>query len=612
MKTLRLISVGLMAVLMCVNFTSCNGDDEDISDIDLAPSEVIGKEFKFYKNENDKFSFKALMGEKSGDALILTSSEVAKTEECNAWYNKTGAQTGNFECFFTTMILLGQQGIYQWNQYKFDLNFISKNHGYFTGIMMKNPMDKVGEEISGRFIFNSDKEPSAFNWDTTNDKINYEYLVGKTWFNENYDCLRYIKFKDDNTFRQFISFDDEVEMSEGNYEINKKSNIITLKSYNNNVYERFKVCKLSKNEMKVLLPDVNGAYLEELSLEYEKIDDEDVPPFVNAEEKLEISEPIVENITDISAQVKGTILGQNLTFIGRGVQYSTDPDMANNVVTVKHNSDVINVTLNNLYEGTTYYVRLFAQTDNKIYYSNIKSFTTTGTKVYNIQMEQKGIFNNHIIIDAKLPNDVEEYGICYGRSPNPKITDSYMKEQKRCERWILSGLESATTYYIRPYHIEGTNVIYYDESEVSFETLGKSVKFDCKFNLAGLQYDEPGWDAIIYDAGIFVNWENFNPGTYLLKCSVWAGQSRTYHFEEYMDSEKSSMYLPVNDNLYIGLMTNIRMLFLDAHVTDLNGNLITILCLQYQFDIEKETYSIKNRTDTESDNIYEYLNEGKI
>jgi hypothetical protein len=82
--------------------------------------------------------------------------------------------------------------------------------------------------------------------------------------------------------------------------------------------------------------------------------------------------------------------------------------------------------------------------------------------------------------------------------------------------------------------------------------------------------------------------------------------------EEYMDSEKSSMYLPVNDNLYIGLMTNIRMLFLDAHVTDLNGNLITILCLQYKFDIEKETYSIKNRTDTESDNIYEYLNEGKI
>lgn len=72
------------------------------------------------------------------------------------------------------------------------------------------------------------------------------------------------------------------------------------------------------------------------------------------------------------------------------------------------------------------------------------------------------------------------------------------------------------------------------------------------------------------------------------------------------------MYLPVNDNLYIGLMTNIRMLFLDAHVTDLNGNLITTLYLQYQFDIEKETYYIKNRTDVESDNIYKYLNEGKI
>ena len=98
--------------LLCITiicFFSCNSESGiyDNSNIDFSPQDVVGKEFKFYKGENDEFSFKVVMGETANRALILTSSQLATTSDCNAWFTKAGKHNAIFECYFKTMFILG-------------------------------------------------------------------------------------------------------------------------------------------------------------------------------------------------------------------------------------------------------------------------------------------------------------------------------------------------------------------------------------------------------------------------------------------------------------------------------------------------------------------------
>ena len=607
--------------LLCITiicFFSCNSESGiyDNSNIDFSPQDVVGKEFKFYKGENDEFSFKVVMGETANRALILTSSQLATTSDCNAWYTKAGKHNAIFECYFKTMFILGGEGIFQWNQYKLNLNFLSNNHGYFTGVKMKNPMDESGETFTGRFIYDSDKLPTDINWEENFiENINYKFLIGSTWYHTENDSHRYIKFDDDNTYKQYIKIGEELEeKSIGTYEINKWENSVTLKPSSNNYNEFFKIKELTANTMTVLIPDIEGNYSNENTLSYKKIDDKEAPSFITVNENLEISEPIVEDITENSALIKGTIIGENVTFITRGIQYSTDSEMKIGLETfASRNEDgIIKINLNNLHEGTTYYVRLYAKTENNESYSNIISFTTLGTKVENIILTQKGIFNTALVIDAKLPNDITKYGICYSRNPNPKITDSYKKEETRCKRWVLYGLEKATTYYVRPYHIEGSKVIYYEECEVALETLGNNTKLDCSLDVSSIVYNyENFWDAILMNPKVNITWENFASGTYLLDCTVYAGNLGQFNGEKYIDSENGYGYIP-GSRLWFSKVGNANQAIVWTYVKDLNGNLMTVQITQYNFNNKTETHSILQRTAIEEDEIKKYIKEGKI
>lgn len=68
-------------------------------------------------------------------------------------------------------------------------------------------------------------------------------------------------------------------------------------------------------------------------------------------------------------------------------------------------------------------------------------------------------------------------GICYGTSPHPTIFKDKTTQQSKVDpkgnAVLLSGLEDATTYYLRPYTEENGKVTYYKETEIT--TFGKYV-----------------------------------------------------------------------------------------------------------------------------------------
>ncbi|MBQ3804751.1 MAG: family 43 glycosylhydrolase [Prevotella sp.] len=91
-----------------------------------------------------------------------------------------------------------------------------------------------------------------------------------------------------------------------------------------------------------------------------------------------IETPVVSTITESSAVANVTIYGRSVHEDCVGVCYSTtnqEPTINDEKITRSRGKEV-NVTLGNLQEGTTYYLRAYAETDYGVRYSDVVSFTT--------------------------------------------------------------------------------------------------------------------------------------------------------------------------------------------------------------------------------------------
>ena len=232
------------------------------------------------------------------------------------------------------------------------------------------------------------------------------------------------------------------------------------------------------------------------------------------DEDFSVSAPIIDNVQMNSAVVKGTILG-DVKFQERGVVYSTqsNPTVDDNVV--KSNTDVVNAELKDLFEGTKYYVRLYAIVNNKVTYGEEVSFKTLGNQSSNIELSQSNPYASFsVFVNAKLPNDVKKYGLCWSTSPNPKITDNSIEEEDRATYWEIEDLQPATKYYIRAYHINGSNIVYYENSEIEAFTMGGEYPtIDVEF-VEGTDNDT---DADITN----IDYKNFPDGTYEVSVYIY-------------------------------------------------------------------------------------------
>jgi uncharacterized protein (TIGR02145 family) len=140
---------------------------------------------------------------------------------------------------------------------------------------------------------------------------------------------------------------------------------------------------------------------------------------------------------------------------------------------------VINVFLSHvdgLKPNKTYFVRAYATNSLGTGYGEEKSFTTiksipslTTTPVTDISL-------NTAICGAKIISDggseIFEHGICWSTKPDPTITSSKTSEFYVPGKYRLTGLQVATTYYVRAYATNSSGTGY--GTEVSFKTSGNT------------------------------------------------------------------------------------------------------------------------------------------
>lgn len=108
------------------------------------------------------------------------------------------------------------------------------------------------------------------------------------------------------------------------------------------------------------------------------------------------------------------------------------------------------------------------------------------------------------------PDKYLKVGFCCGTTSSPKITDITIPEAienpTNNSARTISGLQEGTKYYIRPYHVEGNNITYYQSTSV--ETLGKDI------DLSAYIQNDHQFGGINY---------NIKPeGTYELSVSFWS------------------------------------------------------------------------------------------
>lgn len=188
---------------------------------------------------------------------------------------------------------------------------------------------------------------------------------------------------------------------------------------------------------------------------------------------VEISEPKISAITTSTAYIEGTIKTFGLQTDETGICYSTSqmPTIDNTKVVLSNNK--IGYTLNELAPETTYYVRIYAKIKGEVHYSEQGVFATAG--VIKTHFEPTDIYADKVTLVSPIIAGLATINVCYGKSPNPKITDNITTATKFSDgkyHLNLTELSSGTTYYARAYSRSGSNIEYYDD-EVSVQTMGK-------------------------------------------------------------------------------------------------------------------------------------------
>ena len=201
-------------------------------------------------------------------------------------------------------------------------------------------------------------------------------------------------------------------------------------------------------------------------------------------EKVELSTPTVKDITTNSAVVTGNVYGNEGKKLSEiGICYGLKEEPTINDRCLKSSSDNINITLNELEANTAYYVRLYAKYNGEVKYGKTTSFSTEKELeidenicyVEILRIYSTGRLHFSVKYTDEDKNVDRAQGVCYSTSPNPTITDYTSTNSD-----MLSGLNSGTVYYIRPYFIKNGKVHYYKET--SFETIGDKMKLSVEIS----------------------------------------------------------------------------------------------------------------------------------
>ena len=194
----------------------------------------------------------------------------------------------------------------------------------------------------------------------------------------------------------------------------------------------------------------------------------------------EIFLPTVENTTIKDITYTSAICSSNVSSDGgsnileRGFCYSTGHNPTINNNKIKCTTSDFNTTINNLSDGTTYYVRAYARNSKGTAYGSENSFSTKKYTAPEVTTPSvSNITQNTVTCISEVTFDggqaVTECGFCYSTSHNPTISNNKIKCTPASFTGVIANLEAATKYYVRAYATNSRGTSY--SSETSFSTL---------------------------------------------------------------------------------------------------------------------------------------------
>ena len=184
----------------------------------------------------------------------------------------------------------------------------------------------------------------------------------------------------------------------------------------------------------------------------------------------------VIRITAHSAKCKGHVEsdgGFQVTKRGTCWSKRPDPTVDDDCTDDGSGKGEFTSTMKNLIENTTYYVRTYATNSTKTTYGEQIIITTLDglavVKTDSVSVITATGFTAYgtVVSDCDIP--VTARGFCYSTQQYPTIDDKFVTISKGLGSFhgTISGLEYATTYYVRAYATNETNTVYGDQIEVT-------------------------------------------------------------------------------------------------------------------------------------------------
>ena len=191
----------------------------------------------------------------------------------------------------------------------------------------------------------------------------------------------------------------------------------------------------------------------------------------------------VTQITETTAVAGGNVTSNGgASVTERGVVYSTNPNpvitnLSNTIRPCGSGAGEFTYTITGLQPATTYYVRAYARNDQGTAYGEEVSFTTETTLPTVVTSAVTQITETSAVVGGNVTSDggasVTERGVVYSTNPNPVITN-LSNTIRPCGSgtgeftYTITGLQPATTYYVRAYARNDQGTAYGEE--VSFTT----------------------------------------------------------------------------------------------------------------------------------------------
>ena len=183
------------------------------------------------------------------------------------------------------------------------------------------------------------------------------------------------------------------------------------------------------------------------------------------------------NISATTFTSGGDVLVLNSNSLtARGICWNTTgaPTIADSHTTQSGGLGSFTSNVTGLECGTTYYVRAYATNSVGTAYGEEYSVTTTQELAQVVTSNVSSITDNTAVCSGEVPYDgcseVTARGICWSTEQNPTIADSHTTDGSGLGDFTsqLSGLNYATTYYVRAYATNGVGTVY--GVELSFTT----------------------------------------------------------------------------------------------------------------------------------------------